>query len=97
MTSNTARIGAIDRRIAEASAQLFGVLVPAQPVRPYIPETVVILLDGQRFVIACQSWGDCLTYAESVYAQGLRLATADECTIYPPSQVKRITARKRAR
>lgn len=100
--AEAARIVELDRQINEVRARLFGTAPPPPPplppMRPYIPQTVVTLLDGSRFLVACQSLTDCYTYAEWVLDNGYREIDAEGIArLFPAHQVKMVRVRKTER
>ena len=93
-----ARLIALDAQIGQSKARILRQPSPFPLVRPYIPEVVLILIDGQRFVVACESWLDCLNYVEWVMVNGFRLCQLNgDIVIFPPHRLGKLTVRRRAR
>ena len=92
--AEAARLIALDQQLTDAKNRILEI-TPPPPIRPYIPEVIVTLLDGQQFVVACDSLIACAQFAEFVMISGYREANPDGFLLFPPSQVKWIRTRKR--
>ena len=94
--TESARLSLLDQQLADAKVRIFD-LTPQPPIRPYIPEVIVTLLDGQQFIVACDSLIACAQYAEFVLISGYREVTEDGFLIFPQWQIKWLRVRKRIR
>ena len=70
---------------------------PPERYRPYTPQAVVTLLDGQQFSVACESLMACAEFAEFVITQGFRMVTPEGFRLWPAHQVLRVRVRKIAK